>query len=111
MKILLDHCVPRPLRREFPNHEVRTTREMGWEDLSNGKLLTKAHENDFEIFLTVDQNLRYQQNLEQHPIAIVVLVANGITVDDLKPLVPRVEKILTETQPSKIYEVSADLVD
>ena len=105
MKILLDHCVPRPLRREFPNHEVRTTREMGWEDLSNGKLLTKAHENDFEIFLTVDQNLRYQQNLEQHPIAIVVMVANGITVDDLKPLVPKAEEIFLLAQPNSVYEV------
>jgi hypothetical protein len=103
--------VPRPLRREFPNHEVRTTHDMGWEDLSNGKLLTKAHESNFEIFLTVDQNLRYQQNLEQHPITIVVMVANGITVDDLKPLVLKVEEILAVTQPSNVYEVRSDLVN
>lgn len=105
MRILFDHCVTRPLRREFPNHEVRTTREMGWEDLSNGKLLTKAHENGFEIFLTVDQNIRYQQNLQHYPIAIVVLVAHGITVEDLKPLVPKVEEVLLLAQPATVYEV------
>jgi hypothetical protein len=81
---------------------------MGWEDLSNGNLLTKAHENGFEIFLTVDQNIRYQQNLQQHPIAIVVLVANGITVDDLKPLVPKVEEVLLIAQPGTVYEVMLD---
>ena len=106
MRILFDHCVTRPLRREFPHHEVRTTREMGWEALSNGDLLARAHENGFDIFLTVDQNLRYQQNLQHHPIAIVVLVASGITVDDLRPLVPKVEEVLLIAQPGTVYEVT-----
>ncbi len=79
---------------------------MGWEGLDNGELLQKAHEHGFQVFLTVDQNLRYQQNLRHHLVAIVVLMASGITVDDLRPLVPKVEKALPTVEPGKLYEVS-----
>lgn len=58
----LDHCVPCPLRRELPDHDITTTREMGWEALKNGKLLEAAQAAGLVVLLTVDQNLRYQQN-------------------------------------------------
>ncbi|MFN0121070.1 MAG: hypothetical protein ACKV2V_11275 [Blastocatellia bacterium] len=79
---------------------------MGWEDLSNGSLLRKACEGGFDVFLTVDQNIRFQQNLLNHPIAIVVMVGRGITVEDLRPLVPKVEETLFTIRPGKLYEVS-----
>ena len=87
MKVLLDHCVPKPLGREFPAHEIKTTREMGWEALKNGRLLEEAAAAGFAVLLTVDQNIRYQQNLTRRPIAVVVMIADGITVEDLRPLV------------------------
>ena len=60
MKVLLDACVPRPLRKYLPDHSVHTAQEMGWAQLKNGALLQEA-ESRFEAFITTDQNLRYQQ--------------------------------------------------
>jgi hypothetical protein len=63
MRILLDECVPRRLARELAGHDVRTVPEMGWSGKRNGELLQLMAGQGFEVFLTVDQNLRYQQNL------------------------------------------------
>lgn len=62
MRILLDHCVPRPFGGMLPTHEVKTTSQMGWATLKNGKLLTEAA-RAFDVFLTVDKNIKSQQNL------------------------------------------------
>lgn len=78
---------------------------MGWESLKNGLLLTRAQEARFEVLLTVDQNLRYQQNLSGKTIAVVVLVAAGITVEELLPLVPALENALAQIQPGCVYEI------
>ena len=72
MKILLDHCAPRPVRRLLPGHEVVTAHEMGWSDLDNGVLLAAA-EARFDLFLTVDTNIRYQQNLSGRRLAILLV--------------------------------------
>lgn len=107
MKILFDHCVPRPLRYELPDHEISTAREMGWEALTNGRLLDQAEVNGFETLVTVDQNVRFQQNLVGRSIAVCVLVAEGITVEDLRPLIPVLEQALRTARPGKLYEVKA----
>ena len=108
MKMLFDHCVPRPLRRELPGHDIKTAREMRWEGVKNGKLLDEAQAAGFDVLLTVDQNLRYQQNLQGRAIAVVVLIANGITVEDLRPLLPAVEETLALVQPGQLYEVRTE---
>lgn len=72
MRILLDQGTPAPLRRELGGHQVQTAYEMGWAQLKNGELL-KAAETDFDVFITTDQNLRYQQNLTGRRLAILVL--------------------------------------
>ncbi|MEJ7736092.1 MAG: DUF5615 family PIN-like protein [Chitinophagaceae bacterium] len=65
MKILLDESLPRKLRNDFGfGHEVWAVRDMGWLGKKNGELLKLVKENNFEIFITVDQNLPYQQNIE-----------------------------------------------
>ena len=75
MKVLLDACVPRPLRKFLPDHTVQTAQEMGWGKLKNGALL-QAVEPEFDAFLTSDQNLKYQQNIAGRKIAILVLPTN-----------------------------------
>ena len=89
MKILFDHCVPRPLRRYFTGHTVETTAQNGWADLSNGKLLDAAEQGGFDVFLTVDGNLSYQQNLGGRSILLVVLEAVNNRTSTLIQLVPR----------------------
>jgi hypothetical protein len=73
MLILFDHGTPRGLARELSEHSVTAAREMGWERLSNGKLLSAAEDAGFDLFLTTDQRIRYQQNLVGRKIAILVL--------------------------------------
>ena len=76
----MDHCVPKPLRRWLPGEEVRTCHEQGWDALTNGKLLAEAESAGFEIFITADQNLRYQQNLSGRRLAIIELPTNRLSV-------------------------------
>jgi len=73
VKVLFDNNVPAPLRRHLPRHAVSTARQMGWQELENGDLLTAAETAGFEVFLTGDKNLSYQQNLKDRAIALVVL--------------------------------------
>jgi hypothetical protein len=74
MKILFDQGTPVPLRRHLGKNEVVTAAEMSWSQLTNGELLAAATQAGFEVFVTTDQNLRYQQNLNDRKIAIVVLM-------------------------------------
>ena len=76
MRVLLDECLPRKLKRELIGHDVRTTPEMGWASKRNGDLLHRA-EGEFDVFLTVDRKLQHQQNLPAFNIAVIVLVAVG----------------------------------
>ena len=62
MKILLDECVPSPLRKILGGHDWRTAQQMGWKNIRNGELLNLA-EGEFDVFITADQGVRYQQNL------------------------------------------------
>jgi hypothetical protein len=73
MLILFDHGTPSPLSSFLTGHTVKKTKDLGWDTLSNGELLTAAEKAAFEIFLTTDKNIRYQQNLADRNIAIVVL--------------------------------------
>lgn len=72
MRILFDQGTPVPLRRHLPEHEVATAAEMDWSQLTNGELLAAATAGGFAVLVTTDQNLRYQQNLENRTMAIVV---------------------------------------
>jgi hypothetical protein len=73
MLILFDHGTPRGLARNLPGHTIATAKQMGWEQLANGDLLKTAEEAAFDLLLTTDQRIRYQQNLTGRKIAILVL--------------------------------------
>ena len=77
MKILLDECVPWPLHRLLSGHECQTTQQCGWSGIKNGDLLNRA-EGQFELFITADQNIRYQQNLLGSTIAVLELSTNDL---------------------------------
>jgi predicted nuclease of predicted toxin-antitoxin system len=107
MRILLDECVPRRLRRELPGHDLRTVPEMGWSGKKNGELLRLMVADGFEVFLTVDQDLRYQQNLTGAGIAVIVLVAASNRLADLVPLIPSALAALGSIQAGDVLEISA----
>lgn len=107
MRILLDECVPRRLRRELPGHDVRTVHEMGWGGKKNGDLLRAMAGQNFEALLTIDQNLRHQQNLRTVGFAVIVLVAPTNRLADLGPLMPSVRTALASVAPGDVIEIIA----
>lgn len=83
---------------------MKTVVEIGWTGLKNGELLASAA-RDFDVLLTVDKNLRYQQNMSTLPLAVVVLIAPTNKLSALLPLVPLVEKALATLQPRSLIEI------
>ena len=73
MKILLDNGAPKPIARSLTGHEITYARKIGWREMENGELIQKAEEAGYEVLLSTDKNIRYQQNLTGRTIALIVL--------------------------------------
>ena len=106
MKVLLDECVDWRLSRAIAGHDIKTAKQMGWVSIKNGELLALASER-FDVFVTVDRNLSYQQNVQALPIAIVVLHAKANRLVDLLPLVPNLLAVIGSAKPGAVTTVSA----
>ena len=106
MRVLLDECLPRQLKRDTVGHDYRTAPEMGWASRENGELLSLAV-GQFDVFLTVDRNLSYQQDVGQFDIRVVVLVARSNRLADLQPLMPQVLETLKTALPRQVTKVGA----
>ena len=104
MHILLDESLPRRLRGELPGHRVSTVTQCGWSGVENGELLRIAA-NEFDVFLTADQNLEYQQNLRELPLTVIVLVARNNTFATLQSLMPEVLHRLEDIEPCTLVKV------
>ncbi len=104
MRILLDECLPKRLKRDLAGHDARTVPEMGWAGKKNGELLALAT-SQFDVFLTVDRNLSFQQNLGKVNIAVVVLVAKSNKQSDLQSLMPDVQAVLGAITPGQVVRV------
>lgn len=104
MRLLLDECVPKALRRELPGHDVRTVREMGWAGTRNGALLRLASAA-FDAFLTVDQGIEFQQDLSGLTLGVIVLLGASNDIDDLRPLVPDALLAIAVVQPGQVVKV------
>jgi hypothetical protein len=106
MRILLDESMPRKLRNDFGvEHEVWTVRDKGWLGTKNGALLKLMIEAGFDLFVTVDRNLQYQQNLERLPLTIFVLVAQDNRRETLKALVPKLFARLSKADLENVIEI------
>lgn len=87
-RVLLDEDIPRQLRRDLAIHTVATVQEQGWSSLKNGELLSRAASH-FDVFVTADKRLQYQQNLKAFDIAVVVIVTSDTRL-------PRLRQVLAE---------------
>ena len=103
-RVLLDHCVPRPLMALLSGAACSTANQMGWAQLKNGELLAAAESLGFEVLITSDKNLRYQQNLATRQIAIIELPTNRLS--QLAKYAPQVHSLLSVIAPGA-YEVIA----
>ncbi len=101
MKVLLDECLPKKLKREVEADFVQTVPEAGWASKKNGELLRLA-EVIFDMLLTNDQNMEHQQNLQKFDLAFVVLVAPTNDIEDLKPLMPAANEALKTIKAGEV---------
>ena len=104
MKLLLDECVTRFVKRDLIGHDVHTVEEAGFKGLENGDLL-RAGAGTYDVLITVDQNLPYQQNVAGLDIAIVVLAAKRNSYARLKPIMPRAVTALETTSPGDVVRI------
>jgi predicted nuclease of predicted toxin-antitoxin system len=95
VRVLLDESVPRRLSTLISGQDVITVAEHGWSGMRNGELLELAS-REFDVFVTVDKNLPRQQDLSRFPILVVILDANTNRLEDLRPLVPQLTRVLSE---------------
>jgi hypothetical protein len=101
VKILLDECIDRRLGKELKGHSVKTVPQMGWATIKNGRLLALA-EKSFDVFLTVDRNLSFQQHVPKFDLALLVIRAPSNRLQDLRPLVPRILSSLAKCKPGQV---------
>ena len=106
MKLLLDECVVRDLKKDLVGHDVSTVVEAGFGGLENGQLLRSAS-GQYDVLITVDRNIPFQQSIASLQIAVLIFVGTGITYADLKPLVPQALKTLSQIRPGQTYYVAS----
>lgn len=104
-KLLLDECVPQGLRSSLKEFDTYTVTYMGWGGLKNGELLQTAISKGFDIFITTDKNLQYQQNMHKHAIAIVIFDVVRLELENLLLLVPKFKSLATGIEKHRIYIV------
>lgn len=104
MRILIDECLDWRLCRSLPEHYCASVRQMGWNGLSNGMLLQKAQQ-DFDLLLTADTNLSFQQNVTSFAIAVIVLQAGSTRLADTIKLIPQVLNYVLSIQPGQVIRV------
>jgi hypothetical protein len=105
MRILIDECIDERFRNSLPGHDCQTASYAGLAGLKNGELLIAAETAEFDVFVTVDQGIEYQQNLTARKIAIVIFRAKSNRLKDLLPLVPACLARLESIQPGQVVRI------
>jgi Domain of unknown function (DUF5615) len=105
MRVLLDEQLPRQLAAEISGHDVSTVQQCGWAGLKNGELLRVGADAGFEVLVTADRNLQFQQNLSQSRLGIILLVATSNALEDLVPLLPGLLAAIPKSRPGQLQRV------
>ena len=104
----MDNCVPLQAAPLFAAHDVQHARDLGWRDLTNGKLLAAAAEAGFDVMVTVDKNLRYQQNIDRLPVAVLELDVRKNRTDEIRAMGPSLLKGVEATLAYRLVRVTSD---
>jgi hypothetical protein len=105
MHVLLDEQLPRHLAREIGVHDVSTVQQRGWAGLQNGELLRVAADAGFDVLVTADRNLQFQQNLSQSRIGIILVIAPSNALEDLLPLVSNLLAAIPKSRSGQLLRV------
>ncbi len=106
MKILLDECLDWRLKKSLEDFTVISVADMNWKGIKNGNLMSLAIDNGFDIFLTVDKNLEFQQNLKRYAIALVVLDSKSNNIRSLLEFIPSFKSQVKDFEKGKSYRIS-----
>ena len=109
MRILFDHNVPRGLRQHLSGHRIDTAREMGWDEVANGVLLSQAERDGYDVLITADQNISYQQNSALTSVGVVILLSNRLR--DIRLRIEDIRAALEGIQPGEVREVPIPMSD
>lgn len=104
MRILLDHSVPRPLKVNLPGHDTDTAAERGWQELHNGELLDRAEADSYELLITADQQMPFQQNFTNRNIGVLILATNSWP--ELRQHLDEVNQAVNESERDQITVVN-----
>jgi Domain of unknown function (DUF5615) len=110
VRVLLDECVPKRLKSFLLEHDVTTTPEAGWAGITNGELLRRAA-NEFDVFVTVDRNLTFQQNLSNLALPVVVIHARSNNLRDLQLHLPALQQTLSSLLARQVYHIGSGMID
>jgi predicted nuclease of predicted toxin-antitoxin system len=105
VRILLDEQLPRRLARGLAGHDVRSVQQQGWAGIGNGELLRRAVADGFEIFVTADRNIEFQQNLRQSGLCVVIITTSSIELKVLLPIVPALRNAVLNPQPGEVRRI------
>jgi hypothetical protein len=105
MKVLLDENLPHEFRTHLPGHDVFTVRFMGWGGIKNGQLLATAAGASFDVLITIDKGIPFEQNLQHLPIAVLLVRAKSNKLNDLLAIVPDVLVALNHLRPNAVTYV------
>lgn len=105
MRVLIDECLNWRLGRALTGHYAISVQKMGWSGIKNGELLRRAVEQSFDVFLTGDRNVSFQQNVSQIGIAVIVLESKGVQLHETLPLVPKILESLAAIQRGEVVRV------
>ena len=105
MRVLLDECVPRTIRKYLLGLECVTVPEAGFAGKKNGELLRLAEEKGFDIFLSLDRGIEYEQNLQNHAIAVMIVRAKTSRVEDVARHAPEILKALKSIQSRQFVKI------
>ena len=104
-KLLLDECIPRKFKSHFSEYDCLTVPEAGWAGKKNGELLSLAENAAFQVFVSLDQGLEFQQNLMGRNIAVILLRAKSNRLADLIPLAEKILMSLSSIQPGLLVRI------
>lgn len=105
MRLLVDQCLPRHLAPELTGHEATTVRAQRWLGLRNGVLLRAAVDAGFEVFITNDSSIEFQQNVKRLGIAVIAIEGFRNRIEDIRPLIPQILNALDTIQPGQVVTI------
>ena len=106
MRVLIDECLPKKLAKELSNFEVVTVPDAGWAGKKNGELL-KLASKEFDVFITIDQNLIAQQNISRTDLSVIILSAKSNRFKDIQPLVFKIVNSISSIKPQTVITIKA----